>query len=152
GEYLIFTWPGADQWTVTLYSDVSLGGNTNDYDKSKEVARFTVMPGKLTEKVETFTINIADIADDNKSANIELAWENTSVKFKVGVEYDAQVMRSIAANTKVQPYNYFQAAVYYADNGKDMNQALEWINKALEEQKDPPYWMLYQKARIQKAV
>ena len=26
GEYLILTWPGAGEWTVSLYKDVSLGG------------------------------------------------------------------------------------------------------------------------------
>jgi len=27
GEYLIFTWPGATEWTVSLYKDIALGGN-----------------------------------------------------------------------------------------------------------------------------
>lgn len=152
GEYLIFSWPGANEWTVSLYNDLSLGGNTDGYDESKEAARFKVKPTRRTEKVETFTVNIADLADDNKSASIELVWENTSVKFKVGVDYDAQVMKAIEASTKVNPFNYYQAAVYYRETGKDMNKALEWMNLALAEQKEPPFWMLYQKALIQKAV
>lgn len=152
GEYLIFSYPGASEWTVTLYKDVTLGGNTRGYDESKEAARFKVKPAKLADKVETFTVNIADVSDDNKSANIELAWENTSVKFKVGTDYDAQVMKSIEASTRVNPYNYYQAAVYYLENGKDLNKALEWVNLALADQKEPPFWMLYQKALIQKAA
>ncbi len=152
GEYLIFTWPAANEWTVSLYKDLGLGGNTGDYDQAKEAARFNVKPTKLTEKVETFTINIADIAEDSKSANVQLAWENTSVKFKVGVDYDSQVMEAIEASTTVNPYNYFQAAVYYLENGKDLNKALEWVNLAVASQEEAPYWMLYQKARIQKAV
>ncbi|MDQ2656403.1 MAG: DUF2911 domain-containing protein, partial [Bacteroidota bacterium] len=77
GEYLIFTWPGAGEWTVSLYKDLSLGGNTTDYDASKEAAKFKVKTKKLAEKVETFTISIDDIAADNKSAKVTLAWENT---------------------------------------------------------------------------
>jgi tetratricopeptide (TPR) repeat protein len=150
GEYLIFTWPGATEWTVSIYKDIKLGGNTDDYDKAQEAANFKVKSEKLTEKVETFTINISDIADDSKSAKVQLAWENTSVKFTIGVDYDAKVMKSIDTSTKVNPNNYFNAAVYYLENGKDMKQALEWVNKAVDSN-PTAYWMLYQKARIQKA-
>ena len=108
-------------------------------------------PGKLTERVETLTINIGDIADDSKSAKVEIAWENTSVKFTVGVEYEAKVMESIEASTRVNPGDYFQAALYYLENGKDLKQALEWITKA-EEGIPDAYWLQYQKARIQQAL
>lgn len=151
GEYLLFTWPGATEWTVSLYKDVKLGGNTDKYDKTQEAANFKVKADKLTEKVETFTINIGDISDDSKSAKVQLAWENTSVKFAIGVDFDAKVMKSIEANTKVNPNNYYQAAVYYLENGKDLNKALEWVNIAL--QSNPTaFWMLHQKAKIQKAL
>ncbi|MFM7850660.1 MAG: DUF2911 domain-containing protein, partial [Flammeovirgaceae bacterium] len=113
GEYLIFTWPGASEWTVSLYKDIKLGGNTGGYDKTQEAANFKVKSEKLTERVETLTFEISDIAPDSKSAKIHLAWENTSVKFTVGVDYDTKVMKSIEASTKVNPNNYFQAAVYY---------------------------------------
>src|SRR6188768_1086903 len=36
GEYLIFSWPGATEWTISLYKDISLGGNTGDYDATKD--------------------------------------------------------------------------------------------------------------------
>jgi hypothetical protein len=151
GEYLIFTWPGATEWTISLYKDVSLGGNTGEYDAAKEAAKFKVKPEKLTEAVETFTINIGDIADDSKSAKVQLAWENTSVKFTVGVDYDAKVMKSIETFTKVDPGNYFQAAVYYFENGKDLKQALAWIDKAAEANPNA-FWITHQKAKIQKAL
>lgn len=151
GQYLIITWPGATEWTVAIHKNVGLGGNMGGYDAAQDAAKFKVKPSKLTETVETFTINISDIADDSKSANIELAWENTSVKFKVEVDYDAKVMSSIEANTKVNPNNYFQAAVYYLETGKDLNKALEWINIAL--QSNPTaFWMLHQKAKIQQGL
>ncbi len=151
GEYLIFTWPGAGEWTVSLYKDLSLGGNTADYDASKEAAKFKVKTKKLVEKVETFTISIDDIAADNKSGKVTLAWENTAVPFTISVDYDAQVMKSIEANTKVNPGNYFQAATYYLETGRDLNKALEWVNLALASN-PKAFWMLHQKAKIQKAL
>ena len=151
GEYLIFTWPGANEWTVSLYKDLSLGGNTQAYDPSKEAARFKVKTKKLADKVETFTISIDDIAPDNKSGKVTLAWENTAVPFTVAVDYDEKVMKSIEANTKVNPGNYFQAATYYLETGRDLNQALKWIDLAIQSNPNA-FWMLHQKAKIQKAL
>lgn len=156
GEYLIFTWPGATEWTVSLYKDVKIGGNTEAYDKSQEAANFKVKSEKLASKVETFTISIDDIAADNKSGKVALAWENTAVKFTVSTEYDAKVMKSIEttlASGNAAPYAYFQAAVYYLEAGKDMNKALEWVTKACNENEPKnPFWMTHQKAKIQKAA
>ena len=150
GEYLIFTWPGASEWTVSLYKDLTLGGDTEHYDKAKEAASFKVKSEKLSEKVETLTFNIGDISDDSKTAKVQLAWENTSVKFTVGVDFDAKVMKSIDASTKVSAGTYLQSAVYYLETGKDLKQASEWVNKAAE--MNPAFFVLYQKARIQKAL
>ncbi len=150
GDYLIFTWPGATEWTVSLYKDISIGGNTGGYDKTKEAANFKVKSEKVAPLVETFTINIGDISADSKTAKVQLLWENTSVKFTIEVDYDAKVMKSIESATKVSPNSYFSAAVYYLETGKDAKQALEWINKAAEANPNA-FWVLYQKARIQKA-
>jgi hypothetical protein len=151
GQYLIFTWPGATEWTVSLYKDLSLGGNTGAYDASKEAAKFKVKSERLDKKVETFTISIDDIAADNKSGKVTLAWENTAVPFTVVADYESDVMASIEENTKVDPGNYFQAAMFYLETGKDLNKALTWIDLALQSNPSA-YWMLHQKARIQKGL
>jgi len=151
GEYLILTWPGATEWTVALNKNVAMGGDLDKYDAAQDAAKFKVKPEKLTEKVETLTFNVGDISDDSKSAKVQLAWENTSVKFSIATDYDAAVMASIEESTKVDPYNYFQAAVYYLENGKDLKQALEWVNKAADGMSSP-FWVLHQKAKIQKGL
>lgn len=151
GEYLVFTWPGAGEWTVSLYKDLSLGGNTAGYDASKEAAKFKVKTKKLAEKVETFTISIDDIAADNKSGKVTLAWENTAVPITVTVDFDEKVMKSIEANTKVNPGNLYQAASYYFENGKDLKKALEWITIAADSNPNA-FWIWHQKAKIQKAL
>jgi hypothetical protein len=151
GDYLIYTWPGDGEWEVSLYKDLSLAGNTADYDPSQEAAKFKVKTRKLADKVETFTVSIDDIAVDNKSAKVTLAWENTAVPFTITTDYDAKVMKAIEANTKVSPGNYYQAAMYYVESGRDLKQALAWMDLAL--QSNPTaYWMLHQKAKIQKQL
>jgi len=151
GEYLIFSWPGATEWTVSLYKDLSLGGNTGGYKEENEVAKFKVKSEKLTERVETFTINISDIADNNSGAKVQLAWENTSVKISVAVDFDKKVMAAIKAGTKVDGNVYGASATYYFENGKDMKQALEWITLACNENPNA-FWYLLTKAKIQKAL
>ncbi len=153
GEYLVFTIPGEAEWSVMLYSDVEAGAlNSTNYDKTKEVARFTVKPEKLAEKVETFTINISDIADNNTAAKLQLAWENTSVKVALAVDYDSKVMKSIEAGTKVSPGNYVAAANYYFNNGKDLKKALEWMTLGIESGNKAAFWNIHTKAKIQDAV
>jgi len=55
------------------------------------------------------------------------------------------VMKQIddAMNKDNRPY--FQAAMYYLSNGKDLNQALAWFDKAIEQQPDG-FFIYHQKA------
>ena len=151
GSYLLLTFPGASEWTVVLYKDASIGGDMSKYDKANDQARAMVKSEKLTEKVETFTIQVSDLSENSKTANIQLAWENTSVKVPIAVDFDKKVMASIEASTKVNPNNLYNAANYYFDNGKDLKQALEWITTAAAARPDA-YWIMYSKAKIQKAL
>lgn len=151
GEYLLLSWPGATEWTISLYKDVSLGGNTAGYKAENDAAKFTVKSEKLTERVETFTMNIGDIADNNTAAKVQIAWENTSVKFTITVDFDKKVMESIASGTKVSPNAYATAATYYFENGKDLKQALAWIDEAVKGSAGA-FWYVHTKAKIQKAL
>jgi len=146
GTYLIFTWPGASQWTISLYKDTELGGNTNGYDTAKEQTRFKVKAENLAEKVETFTLAIGDISEDNTQAKVQIAWENTSAKFGVTVDYDTKIKDAID-NTSIV------AARYYFDTRKDPKQALKWINEYFADGKHgEEFWNINFKAQIQKEL
>ncbi|PZR37563.1 MAG: hypothetical protein DI538_12295 [Azospira oryzae] len=151
GTYQLITVPGATQWTVILSKDMTLGGSTAGYDAANDVAKVTVKPEKLTEKVELFTMEVTDIAENSKTANIQIAWENTSVKVPFSVDYDAKVMKAIEASTKPNPNVLYQSALYYFENGKDLKQANEWIAVAAAANPDA-FWIWLTKAKIQKAL
>lgn len=151
GEYLILSWPGAAEWTVSLYKDVSLGGNIAGYKKENEVANFKVKTEKLANKVETFTVSIDDIAADNKSAYVTISWENVAFRFNVAVDFDAKVMKSINDNTRVSPNAYAQAARYYYESGKDQKKALEFIDQAIAGNPNA-FWNVHLKAQIQQKL
>jgi hypothetical protein len=151
GTYLLLTIPNEKEWTIIFYKDVSMGGDLESYDQTKDQVRLSVKPDRLSERVETFTVEISDLSETGKTANLQLMWENTSVKIPITADFDATVLRSIEANTKIVPNNLVLAATYYLENGKDLKQALLWINTALESNPEA-FWILYHKARIQKAL
>ena len=147
GEYMLLTIPGADSWTVIFYKDKSIGGNMSKHNEANEQLRVTVKPTKRTEAVETLTFNIADISEDNTKAALELAWENTSVKVGIEVNFDDMVMAEIKEKTQVNERNYVAAANYYFNNGKDLEQALTWMNLYLDKHPEE-FWNIHTKARI----
>ncbi len=146
GTYALYSIPGKDSFTFMLYKDLKLGGDVANYSAENELIRFAVKSSKVTEKVETFTMNVSDITAS--SSNIELTWENTRAAFNVTADIDASIMASIdkALNKDNKPY--YQAASYYYDNNKDMKLALEWVNKAVE-QNPKAYWVVLLKAKIE---
>jgi hypothetical protein len=111
GTYGLYSVPNKDSWEIMLYKDLTLGGNVADYKKENEVVRFTVKPTALTEKVETFAINVADITAN--SANVELVWEKTRVAFKVVADIDSKIMKTIETTIVKDNRPYYPAASYY---------------------------------------
>ena len=146
GKYALFTIPGKDEWTVILNSNYNQNGSSQ-YKESEDVLRFNVKPVHLNDKVETFRIDINNIT--NSTATIDLEWENTLVSFKVNVNTDEKVMAAIkrAMDPSSDAGKYNTAANYYYSNGKDLNQALAWINKSIELAPDS-FYSYYQKANI----
>jgi len=145
GEYALFTIPGKDEWTIILNKETKQWGSYS-YKQSEDVLRFKVKTIKLKDKVETFTIGFNDVT--TSTARLDLIWGNIRVPVNMTTDVDSKVMAGIDEAMKGEKKPYFQAAIYYFENGKDLNKALEWVNIAeATDQKAP--WFKYQKARIQ---
>ena len=146
GTYALYTIPGKTSWQVMLYSDLTMAGNVNNYDNSHEVLRVSVTPAAMPNKVESFTMNLAKVKAT--SATLELMWDHTRVPVKITTDIDSRIMKNIdvALNTDGRPY--FQAASYYYDNGKDLDKAKMWVEKAIE-QNPKAFYMYMLKARIE---
>jgi tetratricopeptide (TPR) repeat protein len=146
GTYGLYTIPNKDSWDVMFYKDLTLGGNVADYKAENEVLKIKAKPSAIPNKVETFTINVADITSN--TANVELTWDMTRVAFNVTADIDSKIMKNIETSLSTDNRPYFQAASYYYDNNKDLNKALEYINKAVEAN-PKAYWVAHMKAKIQ---
>lgn len=146
GTYALYSLPNKDSWEIMFYKDLKLAGNVANYKQENEALRVTVKTAAYAAKVETFTINVADIAPT--TANVEVLWENTRVAFNVTADIDSKVLKDIDASLAKDARPYFQAAGYYYDNNKDLNKALEWVNKAITEN-PKAFYMVHLKAKIQ---
>ncbi len=145
GEYALFTIPGQQEWTIILNQNPKQWG-AYTYKESDDVLRFKVKPVLLKDKVETFTIQFANMYPTK--GQIQLMWENTLVSFDLSTDIDARVMAGIEKAMTGEKKPYFQAAQYYFENGKDLQQALNWVNEAEKESPKAP-WIKLWKGRIQ---
>jgi hypothetical protein len=150
GPYSIFTKPGATSWEVFFYTDTQGGGTPREWDDSKVVAKTTaqVIPLPKEMAVETFTISIDDLTSN--SANIGLLWETHYVAVNFEVPTDASVegdIKRVLAGPSAG--DYYAAASYYSAEGKDINKAKEWMDKAMSMTEKPAFWQLRQQSLIQ---
>ena len=145
GEYALYTIPGKDEWTIIIHTITTYWGVGKDYKESDDFMRFKVKPILSDHKIETMAIEISDITSSD--CYLEIKWDYTLVRFKIKTDTDKKVMAEIEDKMKgVTQATYYQSAVYYLENDKDLNKALDWIDKALINNEQ--FWILRHKALI----
>ena len=144
GKYGLLSIPDAKSWTIIITKDVNVN-QPSLYKPENDVVRVTAPVMKIADKVETFTMQFANVTGNG--CDLHLMWENTAVSLPITANTDAKVMAQIdnAFNKDNKPY--FAAAQYYYDNGKDLAKAKMWVDKALETN-ESAFWMHLLKARI----
>lgn len=143
GKYGLLTIPDQNEWTIiiTKQTDVT---SPAAYKQDQDVVRVKATPQTLPFSVETFTISLGDIS--GTSCNLEIYWDNVYVAVPITTDIDTKVTAQINQIMNGDNKPYFQAALYYIENNKDLNQAVAWLDKAAAQSPDA-YWVYYQKAR-----
>lgn len=148
GKYSLFVTPKADMWDVVFYTDTDNWGTPESFSEAKVAARASVKPEMLNRNVESFTIGINNL--DNNFAHLEISWEKTlaAVRFEVPTQKAAMasIEKALSGPTAA---DYFSSAQYYYQSNGDLNKALNYVNKALELNKEKPFWYSRQKSLIQ---
>jgi tetratricopeptide (TPR) repeat protein len=148
GSYAILSIPNKDAWEIIFYTEYQAGGAPATLDESKVALRFSAKTMPMEWPVENFTIGFGDLAD-GVSGNMYIMWDKTMVMAKIETPTDEMTVKSIESVMAGPSANdYFSAASYYRSSGKDLNQALEWVSKAVEMNPDA-FWMSRQKSLIQ---
>lgn len=145
GTYALYTKPGIESWEVYFYTDSDNGGTPETWDDSKVAAKATAEVYTMPVDVETFTITIDDL--HNNGATLGLLWANVYVGVKFGVPTVAKATESIETVMNGPDANdYYAAAAYYHEEGKDLQKAKEWIDKAVE--LNGAFWVLRRQSLI----
>lgn len=142
GEYALYTIPNQNEWEIILNKGVDNGGLAG-YKTEDDVTRFKVKPATLSAPVESFTIELAEVKPS--SSELQIKWENTAVSIPITTDVDTKIMGQINDMMNKDNRPYYQSALYYTENGKDLKQAIAWFDKAIE-QNPKGFWIYHQKA------
>jgi tetratricopeptide (TPR) repeat protein len=148
GKYALYTLPKADSWEVIFYTDTDNWGTPEVWNEAKVALRTTAKVNVINKNFESFTIDINNL--DNNSGNLNLIWETTLITVKFEVPTQKIAMASIdKVLAGPSAGDYYSSAQYYYQSKIDNSKALTYINKAIELNKETPYWYTRLKSLIQ---
>ncbi|AKA36153.1 DUF2911 domain-containing protein [Flagellimonas lutaonensis] len=148
GSYAIFTKPGEAVWEVIFYSDTNNWGTPQKWDDSKVALMTKAQVQEMPMPIETFTITVNDL--HNNGATLGMLWENVYVGVPFTVPTQEKTVKSIETVMSGPSANdYYAAASYYYDEGKDLEKAKEWIDKAVAMDKEGrAFWVMRKQSLI----
>lgn len=147
GKYSIITKPSEKEWEFILYSDVDNWDVPELMDTKKIIAKLKTKPKAINSHVENLTIGIDNF--DNYKFDLAIRWEKTKVNIPIELTTQ-QMMESIIETRLAGPNSgdYYSAANYEFESGKNHERGLMWINKALELREEKVWWDYRVKANL----
>jgi hypothetical protein len=142
GKYGLLSIPSKNSWILIITKQLDVT-SPSAYKAESDLVRVNINPVAIANKVETFTMQFTNVK--SSSCELNLQWENTSISLPISTDVDSKVMKQIENIMTKDNLPYYSAAMYYLESGKDLNQALSWFNKAVE-QSPSAYYMHHQKA------
>lgn len=145
GNYAIYSIPGQDSWEIILNKGTSNWGAAG-YKESDDVARFKVPTMKMKTKLESFTMQFANVLPE--SCELHIMWEKTAIAIPFTVNFRDKVRAQIETALTGEKKPYWQAAQFYNEYDKNLPKALENAGKAADAN-PKAYWVWLYKAKIQ---
>lgn len=145
GSYSLFSIPGAGEWTIILNKNANQWG-AYTYDEKQDLLRFKVKPTRLASKVETLTIQFADVHQE--TCLLQILWENTGIDIHLKTDVDNRIMANIQEAMKGEKKPYYMSAIWCYNHNRNLSQALGWMQEANKEQPQA-YNIKYWLARLQ---
>lgn len=150
GKYSLYTVPRIESWDIIFYKPTDNWGLPEEYKEENVALKTTVKEEALPKAVETFTIGVNNIDPNSNYAHLDISWENSSVsmKFEVPTAKTAteSIERVLAGPTAA---DYFSAAQYLYQTKGDINKSREYVDRALDLNKDQPFYYNRLKSLIQ---
>jgi hypothetical protein len=142
GKYGLLTIPDKKNWIIIISKQLDVT-SPGAYKQDQDVARVEARTMDMDKSMESFTMQFADVKAN--SCELHIMWDKTAVALPITVDVEKKVMAQIDQLMNKDNRPYYNAAMYYMDNGKDLNQALGWFEKATE-MNPTAFWIHHQKA------
>lgn len=142
GKYGLLTIPDKKSWTIIISKQTDVTSPAA-YKQDQDVVRVEAKTMEMNSTMESFTIQFADVKPT--SCELHIMWDKTAVALPISVDVEKKVMAQIDQLMNKDNRPYFNAAMYYMENGKDLNQALSWFDKAVE-MNPSAFWIHHQRA------
>ena len=142
GKYGLLTIPEAGSWTIIVTKQLDVTSPAA-YKQDQDVARVKAEVQAMPFQIETFTMVFGDITSN--SMGLAILWENVVVELPITTDVDSRVMAQINQLMERDNRPYFGAGLYYLENVKDLNKAVAWFDKAIE-QNPKAFWVYHQRA------
>ena len=146
GTYVLYAIPNNNEWEIIINKGLENWG-IDGYKESEDVVRLKVPAIKISDNIETFTMQFADIK--NESCELHLMWGNVVVKVPMTTDIKDRLRKQVEAALQKAPYQ--QAASFYFEWDKNYPKALENITKAIESN-PKGFWLYLTKAKIEKEM
>lgn len=131
GSYAIFSIPEQSEWTLIFNKNTNQGG-TADYKQDQDALRVKIKAQPAGDKLETFTISFGDLTDS--TATLNLMWADVKAVANVAVDASANAAANVdkaVADKPNDPAVLQAAAGYNLSKGRNLDQSLDWVNKAI---------------------
>jgi tetratricopeptide (TPR) repeat protein len=130
GTYAILSIPQQDDWTLIFNKDMTV--TEQSYKQEADALRVQVKPTSGGEKIETFTIGFSDVTDSTAKMNIMWAGVKATADLAVNTSANAAANVDKAVADKPEDPAVLQAAASYnLSKGRNLEQALGWIDKSV---------------------
>ncbi len=130
GKYGLLTIPNKDEWTVIVTKQIDVTA-PEAYKQESDIVRVTAKPVKLKDKVETFTIELANVKND--AIDVQMMWDDLMVTLPIKAETDKKIMTQIDNLMNKDNRPYVNAGVYYLTNDKNLDTAVKWFDMAIQQ-------------------
>lgn len=121
-----------------------------DFEEAKALVKISVPVFELNRQIENLTINLENVTDN--TADLSVMWENTYIAIPIKFTTEEKILNDIDNIVNDHSGDYYLAAKYYLENGKDLQKAKELIQKSIDLSEGPDgtpkFWKYQMKAEI----
>jgi hypothetical protein len=132
GRYGLHMVPGEKEWIV-IFSTNSTSWGSFFYDKKEDALRVTVKPRPISMR-DTLRYEFDDLTPE--SGVVSMEWEQVAVPFKIEVASKEITLTALRNQMRhlagYKPETYYEAAMYCLDNDFNYDEALRWVEQAIE--------------------